>query len=229
MTLFLPSLLATWPMCVGVLVFAAVVSVVVWFLRVPRLDVRLNAWVVFWVCAIAWFISHSIMLTLVDSPYLNLISSANQEVITWLFMLSAFLGIPLTVPLLAGGVWSLYCGARREAVRLGPLALLMFGTFMLGLGTSNAHDFLWCGIITEYFTKHYGAGSDLLFFIVMGGWFNIPEQVTADYATLGSCAVVLITAELMMGTTSLYRWVRLMKADAGAQPEQAGERAAAGS
>jgi len=210
MTLFFPSLLATWPMCVGLTIFAAAVSACVWYLRIPRLNVSLNALAVFWLCIILWFVSHSIMLTLVDSPYLNLISSANQEVITWLFMLSAFLGIPMTIPLLAASVWALHCAMKREPVRLGPLALLMFGAFMLGLGTSNAHDFLWCGIITEYFTKHYAAGSDLLFFIVMGGWFGIPEQVTADYATLGSCATVLITAELMMGAASLYRWARLL-------------------
>ena len=214
MALFFPALIATWPMCVGLLAFGASVSALIRYLRLPWLDFSLNAWAVFWISVSSWFISHSIMLTLVDSPYLNLISSARQETITWLFMLGAFLGIPLTVPLLAAAVWSLYRAARRERVRCGPLFLLMLGTFMLGLGTSNAHDFLWCGIITEYFTKHYPAGNDLLFFIVLGRWFGIPEKVTADYATLGSCAVVLIAAELMMGVTSLRRWTRSLQNEA---------------
>jgi hypothetical protein len=73
----------------------------------------------------------------------------------------------------------------------------------------NAHDFLYCGIITKGFAKHYPAGADVQAFIDLGDFFGIPQHVTADYATLGACAFFLIAAELIMAFASLRRLVKL--------------------
>lgn len=209
MTVVLHAYLMAWPLCLGILAFAAAVSAAAHFLRIPRLDVTLNAPAVFWGCLAAWLVFFSIIMTLIDSPYLKV----SQEVIVWLFMTSAFLGIPMSVPLFAGTVWALCLAARGERVRLGGLLLLFLGTFMLGCVTSNMHDVLWCGVITDWYTKSYPAGGDLLPFYALGRIFLIPTERIADYAVFGPCAFVLILAELIIAFFSLRRLLRLGASD----------------
>ena len=185
---------AIWPLCVALGVFFALVSWAALCLSIPRLNCMLNSWRVFWSSLITWLIFMSIVMTLIDSPHLNLSKGA----IDMLFMVSAFLGLPMSVPLLAVGLWALTYALRNERVPLASLVWVMLGTFGLGTAMSNVHDILWCGIITEGFTKHFAAGPDLVVFAFVGRLFGISDKVMYDYATLGLCAVLLVTGEMVV-------------------------------
>lgn len=192
---------AIWPMCLGFIALFLAAGALVYFLRIPRWERSLNARAVFWVCCVLWVIFMGIVMTLVDSPYLPL----SQGTITWLFMLAAFLGIPMAMPLLAGIFWALQCSLRKESIPLSTLLLVMFAAFGLGLAISNMHDILWCGIITDGFSKHYKAGGDLDFFVYAGLPFGVPRETTADYAALGPFAILLVIGELFWTAVSVLR------------------------
>ena len=199
--LIVQTFLAVWPLCVGFAVFFCCVSLLTWFLRIPRLDWMLPARTVFGVALIAWLLLLSVLMTLIDSPHLHL----SKYTIDMLFMVSAFLGLPLSMPMLASCIFSLVYALRGERVRLSSLLLVSLGTFALGCVTSNLHDVAWCGIITDGFSKHYAAGGDLDAFVWTGMLFGIKREVLADYATLGPCAIVLVLGELLVAITSFGR------------------------
>ncbi|HPO16056.1 MAG TPA: hypothetical protein PLI09_21650 [Candidatus Hydrogenedentes bacterium] len=192
---------AAWPMCLGFIAIFLAVGTLVYFLRIPRWERSLNARAVFWVCCVLWVIFMGIVMTLVDSPYLPF----SQGTITWLFMLSAFLGIPMAMPLLAGVFWALQCSLRKESIPLSTFLLVAFAAFGLGLAVSNVHDILWCGIITDGFSKHYKAGGDLDFFVYAGLPFGVSRETTADYAALGPFAILLVAGELFWAAVSVLR------------------------
>ena len=160
-----------------------------------------------WSCLIAWLILASVCLTLIDEPYFNV----SKEVKNWMFMLSAFLGIPLTMPLLAGMVWAWGCRLRNESVRAGGAGARHAGCFRLGCAASNVHDIVWCGVITDGFRKHYVAGSDIAFFYVPVTWLGIPKSVAADYASLGPFAIIFVAGELAIVATAFARLNRSYK------------------
>jgi hypothetical protein len=190
-----------WPLCLGLIGFFVVVSWAAWRLRVPRLERALNPKGIFWACMVFWLVFLSIVTTLIDSPYLPLSKGA----ITMIFMVAAFVGLPLSMPPLAAAVWALHAMARRESVRLSSLLLLMLGAFSLGAVTSNMHDVLWCGIITHGYSQPYAAGGDLVAFYFVANWFGIPEATRADYAFFGACMIIMVLGELLLAAVSLRR------------------------
>jgi small basic protein len=190
-----------WPMIIGIVALFIAIMGLIWCVRVPRFEQPLRPGRVLWSCLIAWLILASVCLTLIDEPYFNV----SKDVKNWMFMLSAFLGIPLTMPLLAAMVWAWGCRLRNESVALGALVLVMLAAFWLGCAASNVHDIVWCGVITDGFTKHYGAGSDIAFFIEPAKWFGIPKSVAADYASLGPFAIIFVAGELAIFATTFAR------------------------
>ena len=181
-----------WPMVIAIIALAILIMGLTWWARVPRFERPLRPGRVLWSCLITWLILASVCLTLIDEPYFNISKNAKN----WMFMFSAFLGIPLTMPLLAGMVWAWGCRLRNESVALGALVLVMLAAFWLGCAASNIHDIVWCGVITDGFKKHYAAGSDIAFFYKPATWLGIPESVAADYAALGPFAIIFVAGEL---------------------------------
>ena len=204
--LFLQAYAATWAMSLSFALFFVAVAALVWFLRAPNLNPPVNADLVLWLTIGVWFIGMSACMYYIDKPHIG----ASPVTLDWLFMVSAFLGIPVCMPFFAGFLWAFSCKLRGENVLLGPLALVMLGAFGLGCAVSNMHDLLWCGAITENYTIHYKAGYDLDVFVAMGNLFHIPREVTADYATLGPVVLIMILGEVLVAVTC---FVRLSKLD----------------
>ena len=190
-----------WLMVIATVAVAVGIAALTWCVRLPRLEKPLRASRVLWSCLVAWLVLASVCLTLIDEPYLNV----SKEVKNWMFMFSAFLGIPLTLPLLAGMVWAWGCRLRNEPVALGALVLVMLAAFWLGCAASNVHDIVWCGVITDGFKKHHGAGSDIAFFYEPATWLGIPKSLAADYAALGPFAIVFVAGELAIFATTFAR------------------------
>jgi len=203
----------TWPLCLGLVGFIAVLCALAHFVRLPWGKRTVNARALFWVSILFWLVFMSIVTTLIDSPYLPV----PQEVITWLFMLSAFLGLPLSMPPFALAFWSLLARARGERVRLSTVCLLSLGAFALGAATSNMHDVLWCGIITHGYSQPYHAGGDLAFFYAVARLFPIPEKIYEDYATFGACMIIMVLGELSLAAVCLRRVFRIEQ-DSHARP-----------
>jgi hypothetical protein len=190
-----------WPMVIATVAVVVGIAALTWRLRLPRLEKSLRASRVLWSCLVAWLVLASVCLTLIDEPYFNISKNAKN----WMFMFSAFLGIPLTMPLLAGMVWAWGCRLRNESVGLGALVLVMLAAFWLGCAASNIHDIVWCGVITDGFNKHHPAGSDIAFFYTPATWLGIPESVAADYAALGPFAIIFVVGELAIVATAFAR------------------------
>ena len=209
--LIFQAYLDTWPLCLGLACFFVMLSGLAHFVRMPWGKHTVNARFLFWSSLLFWLVFMSIITTLIDSPYLPV----SQEAITWLFMLSAFLGLPLSMPPLALAVWALYAAAQRRRVRFSTVGLLSLGFFALGAVTSNMHDVLWCGIITHGYNHPYPAGGDLAFFYAVARLFSIPDKISADYATFGACMIIMVMAELMLAAVCLRR-VHRIEAAAGA-------------
>jgi hypothetical protein len=207
--LFFNAYVQTWPMCLAMFLFFVAISLLVLFHRVARAQREWAPRRVFWANLALWFVMMSAVMTLIDKPRLDY----SPETLDWFFMVSAFLGIPLSMPFLAGVVWAAACSTMGKKVRLSDLALISLAAFGLGCAVSNVHDVAWCSAITKGYTQHHMAGYDLDVFVGFARWFGIPREVSADYATLGPCALVLIAGELMV---SVACFVRLKR---GAKPE----------
>jgi len=199
--LFFTGLINTWPLCVAFAVFYGAASCAAWWFPWRKCKCTLPSGPTLIVLSLLWVAAMGVCLTFVDSPFLNLSKTA----IDWLFMLFAFLGIPLTIPLLTGAVWALAYGAHRERTPIAGLLLVMLAGFGMGCAASNIHDVAWCGIITKWYTQPYAAGGDLLAFATVGQWFGIPEKVLYDYAALGPCAAVMVLGELVFAAACLAR------------------------
>jgi hypothetical protein len=191
----------TWSLCLALLVFFGVVGLLAYRLRVKRLDFRIPARPVFWGCVVPGFVLMAVCLTLIDKPYFHI----PDETKNWQFMFSAFLGVPVSLPMLAGAAWAAAHYLQRIPVRVSSLALLMLGVFALGCAASNIHDVVWCGAITDWYLHHHKAGYDLDYFVALGKPFGISREVLADYATLGPCAVVLVAGELFVALACFLR------------------------
>lgn len=203
--LFISAYLQTWPMCLFMAAYFAGMGLLTWYLRIRSLAREIPPRPVFWASVISWFVLMSACLTLIDKPHLTLSSEAKN----WLFMFSAFLGIPVTMPLFAGMVWALAAAQYGKAVRTGELALVAMGSFALGCAVSNVHDVVWCGIITQGYSQHYEAGYDLDIFVAFGEWFGISREILADYVTLGPCALLMVAGELAVAMAAFVRLRRL--------------------
>ncbi len=201
-TLLLDMVGNTWSLCLAILLFFGVIAGAALFLRVKRLDFILPSRPAFWMCIVPGFILLALCLTLIDRPRFEGLSDLAAS---WMFMLSAFLGVPLTIPLLTGAAWA---GAHRFhqiPLRVSSLALVMLGSFALGCAASNMHDIVWCGAVTDWFSRHEAAGYDLDVFVALGAVFGIPREVMADYATLGPCAVVMVLGEMTVAAACFTR------------------------
>ena len=204
MVIIMEAYRQTWGLCLVLVCFFGVVTWGVWRGRdkVPARVCPPRA--VFWVCTLVGFLLLGVCLTLIDKPLLN----NSEEMKDWLFMFSAFLGIPLALPLFSGAAWSAahrYLGAEMKTI---PFALLMLGTFAMGTAASNLHDVLWCATYTEGYTRHAAAGYDLDLFVAAGWPFGIPREVMADYATLGPVAMILVSGELVVAWACFTRLAR---------------------
>lgn len=171
------------------------------FFRVPRLNFRLPPRFMFWWCLFLWFVVLSISLVLIDKPHLPL----SKETLNWLFMFSAFLFIPISVPLLVGAVWALAHDMRGEVMRIASFGLATLAAFGLGCAASNIHDIVWCGIITHGYTEHHAAGYDLDVFVAFAKYFGITREVAADYATLGPYTMILVLGEVLVSCAAYLR------------------------
>ncbi len=196
--LILDAYAKTWMMCLFSLGFFVAVAAGAWWFGRRTWKIALPPRPVFWTCLCLWFVTMSVLLTLIDKPHFN----ATPETLDWMFMFSAFLGIPFATPLLAGMVWAAGHQWQDKRVDIAPFALLLLGTFALGCAVSNMHDVLWCGVITKGYTQHYPAGYDLDIFVAFGQRFGIAAETLADYVTLGPYAAVLILGELIVATVS---------------------------
>lgn len=199
--LILEALVKTWSMCLCTLGLSVVVALLVYRVRMPRLDPNLPAKPVFWLCIAGWFVLMSVCLTLIDKPHFDLAPLTKN----WLFMVSAFLGIPMTVPLLACAAWALAHEFVGKPVRLSALIVMAVGSFALGCAASNIHDVVWCGAITDWYTQHHKGGYDLDAFVAFGKRFGIPGPVLKDYATLGPYAMLLVLGEITVAVASFIR------------------------
>jgi len=205
MTFFLEAYAKTWDMCLAMMAFFVAVALLAHFIRGERLELEIPARAAFWACISVAFISASICLTLIDKPHLA-VSEVTKE---WLFMFSAFLGVPVFIPFFGGAAYACAHHQHGDTLKALPFGLLLLGLFGVGCAASNVHDLLWCGAITEGYTKHYAAGYDLDYFVAFGQWFGIEREILADYATLGPCALVLITGELLVAAVCFLRLRRL--------------------
>ncbi|MCX5758966.1 MAG: hypothetical protein NTU83_10765, partial [Candidatus Hydrogenedentes bacterium] len=194
LSLFLEAYGKTWNMCLALLLFFVVVAVAARWFKAGKLDFHLPPRLVFWACVVPGFVLMAVCLTLIDKPYFSISNVAKE----WLFMFSAFLGVPVSIPLLAGAVWATAHHLLGIPVKASSLALLLLGMFALGCAASNIHDVVWCGTITGGYTQHHAAGYDLDYFVDFGNRFGIARATLADYATLRPCAVVLVLGELLV-------------------------------
>lgn len=207
--MFAEAYVKTWPVCLVFLAFFTVVASIAYWLRAERFDFTVPPRPAFWCCLVPGFVLMAVCLTLVDKPHFA-ISEVDKD---WLFMFSAFLGIPVALPMLMGAIWAAAHRLVRAPLKASSFALVMLGSFAIGCATSNIHDVVWCGTYTGAFTHHVKAGYDLDYFVAFGGYFGITRDVLADYATLGPCALVLVLGELLVAAAC---FVRLSRADGGA-------------
>ena len=192
-------------MCLGFVLFFGAIALLALFLKVKRLNFNIPARSAFWACMVPGFILLAICLTLIDKPHWPY----SPETLEWMFMFSAFLGIPAVLPFLAGAVWASACRLLKAPVSAGAFVLVMLGAFALGCAASNIHDVVWCAALTDTYASHHAAGYDLDYFVAFGNKFGIPREVTADYATLGPCAMVMVLGELGVAVACFARLAKL--------------------
>lgn len=204
-SILLEAYTKTWNLCLGILLIFAVVAALALFFRFQRLEFELSSRRVFWACLIPGFLLLAVCLTLIDKPRFPV----SSEMADWFFMFSAFLGIPVAVPLFAGAAWASAHYRHRVPVKASSLLLVLVGMFALGCAASNIHDVIWCASVTDIYAKHQAAGYDLDFFVAFGKPFGISREVLADYATLGPCAIVMVIGELAAAAACFRRLARL--------------------
>ena len=195
----------TWLPCLFLLLMAGAVASAVCRLELRWLDRPVSARAVFWACLIPGMLLLAVCLTLIDKPHFDY----SFEALDWMFMFSAFLGIPLVLPFLAGACFAAAHWQQRSPVNLLPMSLLMLCMFALGCAMSNVHDVVWCGAATRWYAERHVAGFDLDLFVAVGECFGISRKVLADYATLGPCAVVMIASELIVAVACFARLRKL--------------------
>ena len=188
-------------MCLGFVLFYGAMTWLAYKFSVEDWDIELPARKVFWACMVPGFAILAVCLTLIDKPHFAL----PAVTLNWLFMFSAFLGIPVALPFLAGAIWAAALRLHDAPVQTSSLALVMLGTFGLGCAASNIHDVVWCAAITNNYAEHHAAGYDLDYFVAFGGKFGVSREVLADYATLGPCAFIMVVGELAVAVACFLR------------------------
>jgi hypothetical protein len=199
--LFISTLMAVWPMILFIVVLFASLSMVALKLRIPALECELPPKPVFRVLIVLWFIFICILMTLIDSPYID----ALKGIESMLFMVSAFFGLPLSMPIFTVAIYAFICGMHKKRVLFSSACLLGLGSFGLGLAFSNVHDVVWCGCITDGYSHAHKAGGDLAAFAWLGERFGLPDDRLYDYATLGPGAFIMVLGELLMAFAAFLR------------------------
>ena len=179
----------TWSMCLASFLFFVVVAAAAQWLPLPKRDIVLPSKASFWITLCIGFALLALCLTLIDKPRI----SASEVTLEWMFMFSAFLGIPAALPFLGAAVWALAHAMREEPSPLSELGLVGLASFAIGCAASNVHDIAWCGAITQGFSAHHAAGYDLDYFVGFGSWFGISREILADYKVP---KVIRLVAEL---------------------------------
>ncbi|MBW7863792.1 MAG: hypothetical protein GX580_15195 [Candidatus Hydrogenedens sp.] len=203
--LVLQTLLHVWPLTLFIAGFFGILAFLALRLKMGKRDWECAPMPVFYLLIAAWFLLLSLLLTLIDEPRLD----ALKGIESLAFMVSAFFGIPFSIPLLAVAVHARVCALHGTKLGLGAALLMALGTFALGLAASNIHDIVWCGAITEGFAKNVKAGGDLDAFAWLGGRLGIPDGTMYDYLTLGSSAFVMVLGEVAWALACFARLARL--------------------
>ncbi len=186
------TLLNVWPLTLFIAGLFGLLAFLALLLKIGKRDWECPPMPVFYLSVAVWFLLLSLLLTLIDEPRLD----ALKGIESLAFMVSAFFGIPLSMPLLAVAVHARVCALHGKRLGLGAALLMALGAFALGLAASNIHDIVWCGAITEGFAKNVKAGGDLDAFAWLGGRLGIPDGTMYDYLTLGSSAFVMVLGEI---------------------------------
>lgn len=206
--LVVSTLFHVWRLTLFIAGLFAILSLLSWKLKLWKRDIECPASPVFYMMIVSWFLFMSLLLTLIDEPRLDIL----QGVESLTFMVSAFLGIPLSVPLLALAVYAQACMQHAQKLKIGVALLLAFGTFALGLAASNIHDIIWCGAITNGFSVKYAAGGDLDAFAWLGVKLGIASETMYDYLTLGASAFVMVLGEIAWAIACFARLRRSARA-----------------
>ena len=201
MAIILDAYGKTSGMCLAFIIFYGVIAWMAYSITIEGWNFEIPARTVFWACVIPGFVILALCLTMVDKPHWSL----SNETLEWMFMFSAFLGIPVALPFLAGAAWASAYRLQGGTVEASSLGLVMLGAFGLGCAASNVHDVLWCAAITGNYSMHHAAGYDLDYFVAFGNKFGISREVLADYATLGPCAFVMVMGELAVAAACFMR------------------------
>ncbi len=212
--LVLQTLLHVWPLTLFIAGLFGLLTFLTLRLRMGRRDWECAPMPVFYLLIAAWFLLLSLLLTLIDEPRLD----ALKGIESLAFMVSAFLGIPLSIPLLAVAVHARVSALHGRRLGLGAALLMALGTFALGLAASNIHDIVWCGAITEGFAKNFKAGADLDAFAWLGVRLGIDDGTMYDYLTLGSSAFVMVLGEIVWAFACFARLARTRQAAPGKTP-----------
>ena len=123
--LFIAGLIHAWLLCLAFAAFFVAVAAAAWWIPWSKWHRSVSSGCTFIVFVMLWVITMGACLTFVDSPHLDL----SKEAIDWLFMVSSFLGIPLTIPLLTGAICAFSRTLRNERTPLPELVLIMLAGF----------------------------------------------------------------------------------------------------
>jgi hypothetical protein len=97
---------------------------------------------------------------------------------------------------------------KNKGFKLGNVLLLLTSLSCFGWASSNIHDVIWCGYVTDFYTHSKSAGRDLEF------WYNvfgIFDQSLFDYQVFGSYTVFTVLVELCIAICAYYKFYRINK------------------
>ncbi|MEW5944655.1 MAG: hypothetical protein AB1742_00505 [bacterium] len=118
-----------------------------------------------------------------------------------------FLLVPVSARLIAAGSVRVARYAAGDASRASRALSLLFALMLFGDVSNHAHDFIWCGYVTGWYSEAIGAnpsGFDLAPFVYLAGLVGIPRGVSGDYAVFGAYATLLMALELAAGSVLLW-------------------------
>lgn len=153
------------------------------------------------------FISLSLILTFIDKPPLNL----SPETIDWLFMFSAFLGVPLLLPLLSSSIYSLFSHLHNKKLSLPSIIYLSIFTLFLGCAASSIRDIIWCATHSNFFSTYDPGGYDLSIFFSFGSLLGVTPSTTQNYSTFGQYSILLFICEILLSYMSYKKLINEVK------------------
>ncbi len=150
---------------------------------------------------LAIIILAAIILTAIILIEINFSISSNFYLF-FAYALFSFLIMPVALGLLL-----LYISIiTKSKYSLGRDTLLGICAICFGLYESNLHDFIWCGVHTNWYSKEHLGGYDIAFFFNM---FGIFDKSAYDYRIFGFYALIQIFLELTIGISAYYKYYQL--------------------